>query len=72
MIHFLNNESVQKFSDFLNEKLQPFLYESVTYGTKILLEQILIEAVKFIENETDYELGMCGQKIFNLKAKNAL
>lgn len=41
----------------------------VSYGTIVLLESFLKEAVKFIENETDYKLELRGQEIYNLKTE---
>lgn len=66
-MRFLNDESAKRFTEFVEENFATFECCMVTYGTIVLLESFLNEAVKFIENETDYELELRGQKIYNLK-----
>lgn len=68
-VSFLNDESAKKFAEFVEENFAAFECCMVTYGTIVLLESFLNEAVKFIENETDYELELRGQKIYNLKTE---
>lgn len=66
-MHFLNEESAKKFVEFVEENFSTFECCMVSYGTIVLLESFLNEAVKFIENETDYKLELRGQEIYNLK-----
>lgn len=68
-MRFLNDESAKRFTEFVEENFATFECCMVTYGTIVLLESFLNEAVKFIENETDYELELRGQKIYNLKTE---
>lgn len=66
-MHFLNDESAKRFAEFVEENFATFECCMVSYGTIVLLESFLKEAVKFIENETDYKLELRGQEIYNLK-----